>query len=100
MLIIAFMVALLISFRQQGADRIMVAPMQKLMVGPWTAFFVLGFSMYLAAIFFWPTSSIALVFTVLLPVAVQIFLPAMAAATDVLHILNGIALSDEPVIIY
>src|SRR5699024_8572273 len=83
MLIIAIMVALLGSLRQQGADRIMVAPMQRLMVGPWTAFFVLGIGMYLAAIFFWPTPSIALVGTVLLPVAVQIGLPAMGAATAV-----------------
>ncbi len=98
MLIIAIMVALLSSLRQQGADRIMVAPMQKLMVGPWTAFFVLGFSMYLAAIFFWPTPSIALVGTVLLPVAVQIGLPAMAAATAVNLFGHGMALSADPVI--
>src|SRR5699024_11531404 len=98
MLIIAIMVALLGSLRQQGADRIMVAPMQRLMVGPWTAFFVLGISMYLAAIFFWPTLSIALVGTVLLPVAVQIGLPAMGAATAVNLFGHGMALSADPVI--
>lgn len=98
MLIIAIMVALLSSLRQQGADRIMVAPMQKFMVGPWTAFFVLGISMYLAAIFFWPTPSIALVGTVLLPVAVQVGLPAMAAAVSVNLFGHGMALSADPVI--
>jgi len=98
MLIIAIMVALLGSLRQQGADRIMVAPMQRLMVGPWTAFFVLGIGMYLAAIFFWPTPSIALVGTVLLPVAVQIGLPAMGAATAVNLFGHGMALSADPVI--
>lgn len=98
MLIIAIMVALLNSLRQQGADRLMVEPLQKLMIGPWTAFFVLGISMYLAAIFFWPTPSIALVGTVLLPVAVQIGLPAMAAAVSVNLFGHGMALSADPVI--
>lgn len=98
MLIIAIMVALLSSLRQQGSDRLMVAPMQKFMIGPWTAFFVLGISMYLAAIFFWPTPSIALVGTVLLPVAVQIGLPAMAAAVSVNLFGHGMALSADPVI--
>lgn len=98
MLIIAIMVSLLSSLRQQGADKLMVAPMQKLMVGPWTAFFVLGISMYIAAIFFWPTPSIALVGTVLLPVAVKVGLPATAAAVSVNLFGHGMALSADPVI--
>lgn len=98
MLIIAIMVALLSSLRQQGADRLMVEPLKKLMIGPWTAFFVLGISMYLAAVFFWPTPSIALVGTVLLPVAIQIGLPAIAAATSVNLFGHGMALSADPVI--
>ncbi|MEZ2719995.1 hypothetical protein ACBP46_01015 [Paenalcaligenes hominis] len=98
MLVIAIMVALLSALRQQGADRLMVEPMKKLMIGPWSAFFVLGISMYIAAIFFWPTPSIALVGTVLLPVAVQMGLPAMAAAVSVNLFGHGMALSADPVI--
>lgn len=98
MLVIALMVAMLKSLEQLGADRLMVAPMKKLMVGPWTAFFALGITMYVAAAFFWPTPAVALVGTVLIPVAMQVGLPAMGAAMAVNLFGHGMALSADPVI--
>ncbi len=98
MLVIALMVSLLSCLREQGADRRMVEPMKRLMVSPWTAFFVLGVTMYIAAAFFWPTPAVALVGTVLIPVAVQVGLPAMAAAVSVNLFGHGMALSADPVI--
>ncbi|NIC05072.1 hypothetical protein [Billgrantia bachuensis] len=98
MLVIALMVAMLKSLQHQGADRLMVAPMKKLMVGPWTAFFALGVTMYLAAAFFWPTPAVALVGTVLIPVAMQVGLPAIGAAMAVNLFGHGMALSADPVI--
>lgn len=98
MLVIALMVAMLKSLQSQGADRLMVAPMKKLMVGPWTAFFVLGVTMYIAAAFFWPTPAVALVGTVLIPVAMQVGLPAIGAAMAVNLFGHGMALSADPVI--
>lgn len=98
MLVIALMVAMLRSLQAQGADKMMVAPMKKLMVGPWTAFFVLGVTMYIAAAFFWPTPAVALVGTVLIPVAMQVGLPAIAAAVSVNLFGHGMALAADPVI--
>ncbi|WP_445156748.1 hypothetical protein [Halomonas sp. E14] len=98
MLVIALMVAMLKSLQSQGADRLMVAPMKKLMVGPWTAFFVVGITMYIAAAFFWPTPAVALVGTVLIPVAMQVGLPAIGAAMAVNLFGHGMALSADPVI--
>ncbi len=98
MLVIALMVAMLKSLQAQGADKMMVAPMRKLMVGPWTAFFVLGITMYIAAAFFWPTPAVALVGTVLIPVAMQVGLPAIGAAVAVNLFGHGMALAADPVI--
>ena len=96
--VIALMVAMLHSLRAQGADRMMVAPMQKLMGSPMSAFFVLAATMYIAAAFFWPTPAVALVGTVLVPVAVRVGLPAIAAAVAINLAGHGMALSADPII--
>jgi len=98
MLIIALMVAMLRSLQAQGADQIMVAPLKRLMVGPWSAFLVLAVTMYVAAAFFWPTPAVALVGTVLIPVAMRVGLPALAAAVAVNLSGHGMALSADPII--
>lgn len=98
MLVIALMVAMLRSLQAQGADQIMIAPMKKLMVGPKSAFFILAVSMYTASAFFWPTPAVALVGTVLIPVAMRVGLPAVAAAVAVNLAGHGMALSADPVI--
>ena len=98
MAVIALMVAMLHALRAQGADHIMVAPMKKLMRGPMAAFFVLAATMYIAAAFFWPTPAVALVGTVLVPVAVRVGLPALAAAVAINLAGHGMALSADPII--
>ncbi len=97
-LVIALMVAMLRALQAQGADKIMIAPMTRLMVGPWSAFFALTGTMYLAAVFFWPTPAIALVGPILIPVAMRAGLPAIAAAVAVNLSGHGMALSADPVI--
>src|SRR5690625_2867941 len=98
MLIIALMVAMLKSLQSQGADVLMVAPVKKLMVTPTTAFFVLGVMTYIAATFFWPTPTTALVGVVLIPVAIRMGLPAMGAAVAISLFGHGMALSGDLVI--
>ena len=98
MLIIALMVAMLRSLQAQGADQIMVAPLKRLMTGPRSAFIVLVITMYIAAAFFWPTPAVALVGTVLIPVAMRVGLPALAAAVAVNLSGHGTALSADPII--
>lgn len=97
-LIIALMVAMLRSLQAQGADQIMIAPLKKFMVGPWSAFFVLAITMYTAAAFFWPTPAVALVGTVLIPVAMRVGLPAVAAAVAVNLTGHGMSLAADPII--
>lgn len=98
MLVIALMAAMLKALQSQGAAQIMVEPMKKLMVGPKSAFFVLALTMYIAAVFFWPTPAVALVGTVLIPVAIRVGLPAMASAVAVNLSGHGMALSADPII--
>jgi len=98
MLIITLMVAMLRSLQSQGADVLMVAPVKKLMVNPTTAFFVLGVITYIAATFFWPTPTTALVGVVLIPVAIRMGLPAMGAAVAISLFGHGMALSGDLVI--
>ena len=98
MLIISLMVAMLKSLQAQGADTLMVAPVKKLMVNPTAAFFVLGVMTYIAATFFWPTPTTALVGVVLIPVAIRMGLPAMGAAVAISLFGHGMALSGDLVI--
>src|SRR5690625_127866 len=98
MLIITLMVAMLKSLQAQGADVLMVAPVKKLMVNPTAAFFVLGIMTYIAATFFWPTPTTALVGVVLIPVAIRMGLPAMGAAVSISLFGHGMALSGDLVI--
>lgn len=98
MLIISLMVAMLKSLQAQGADVLMVAPVKKLMVNPTTAFFVLGVMTYIAATFFWPTPTTALIGVVLIPVAIRAGLPAMGAAVAISLFGHGMALSGDLVI--
>lgn len=98
MLIIAIMVAMLKSLEVMGADRIMLSPVRKYMKTPMLAFFILGFTMYIAALFFWPTPATALVGAVLIPVAMEAGLPAMYAAMAVNIFGHGMGLSGDLVL--
>lgn len=95
MLIIAIMVAMLKSLEVMGADRIMLSPVRKLMKNSTTAFFILGFTMYVTSLFFWPTPSTALVGAVLIPVAIEAGLPALYAAMAVNIFGHGMGLSGD-----
>src|SRR5699024_5957918 len=54
-LIITFMMALLNSLKDLGADRRMIQPIQKVMVNGHISFFVLIIVTYVISLFFWPT---------------------------------------------
>ncbi len=98
MLIIAIMVGMLKSLEVMGADRVMLAPVRRFMTTPTMAFFTLGFAMYLAALFFWPTPATALIGAVLIPVAIDAGLPAMYAAMSVNILGHGMGLSGDLVL--
>jgi hypothetical protein len=94
-LIITFMVALLASLRDIGADRRMVSPIQKLMVNGHIAFFVLVGVTFVISLFFWPTPAVPLIGALLIPAAVRMGLPAMGAAMAIAIAGQGMALSSD-----
>ncbi|NOU97775.1 hypothetical protein GC093_31770 [Paenibacillus sp. LMG 31456] len=94
-LIITFMVALLASLRDIGADRRMIRPIQKLIVNGHIAFFVLAAVTYVISLFFWPTPAVPLIGALLFPAAIRVGLPPMAAAMAVALAGQGMALSSD-----
>ncbi|MYL59471.1 hypothetical protein GLW20_18345, partial [Virgibacillus halodenitrificans] len=79
-LIITFMLALLNSLRDLGADQRMIQPIQKMMINGHVSYFVLVGVTYVISLFFWPTPAVPLICALLVPAAVRAGLPVMAAA--------------------
>lgn len=94
-LIITFMVALLASLRDMGADRRMIQPIQKWMVNGHIAFFVLIIITFSISLFFWPTPAVPLIGALLIPAAIRAGLPAMGAAMAIAIAGQGMALSSD-----
>lgn len=97
-LIITFMLALLHSLRDLGADHRMIKPVQKLMVNGHVSFFVLIGTTYIISLFFWPTPAVPLICALLVPAAVRAGLPIMMAAVAVAIAGQGMALSSDYII--
>lgn len=97
-LIITFMIALLHSLRDLGADQKMVLPIQKLMVNGHVSFFILAAVTYIFSLFFWPTPAVPLICALLVPAAVRSGLPIMGAAIVVALAGQGMALSSDYII--
>lgn len=94
-LIITFMVALLHSLKDLGADEKMIAPIQKVMLNGHIAYFVLIGITYVVSLFFWPTPAVPLICALLVPAAMRAGLPAMGAAMAVAIAGQGMALSSD-----
>jgi len=94
-LIITFMVALLASLRDIGADRRMIRPIQKFIVNGHIAFLVLAVITFVISLFFWPTPAVPLIGALLIPSAIRVGLPPMGAAMAVALAGQGMALSSD-----
>ncbi|RBW70976.1 hypothetical protein [Bacillus taeanensis] len=94
-LIITFMVALLQSLKDLGADQKMISPIQKVMKNGHIAYFVLIGITFIVSLFFWPTPAVPLVCALLVPAAVRAGLPAIGAAMAVAIAGQGMALSSD-----
>ncbi|MCP3031692.1 hypothetical protein LF817_10040 [Halobacillus sp. A1] len=97
-LIITFMVALLHSLKDLGADRRMIEPIQKVMINSHVSFFVLIAVTYVISLFFWPTPAVPLICALLVPAAIKSGLPAMSAAAAVALAGQGMALSSDYIV--
>ncbi|MCT8136784.1 hypothetical protein H1D32_02830 [Anaerobacillus sp. CMMVII] len=94
-LIITFMVALLHSLKDLGADKQMIAPIQKFMTNGHVAYFILIGVTFIISLFFWPTPAVPLICALLVPAAVRAGLPLMGAAMAVALAGQGMALSSD-----
>ncbi|WP_010649656.1 hypothetical protein [Oceanobacillus massiliensis] len=97
-LIITFMLALLHSLRDLGADARMIQPIQKMMVNGHVSFFVLIGITYIISLFFWPTPAVPLICALLVPAAVRAGLPAISAAVAIALAGQGMALSSDYIV--
>lgn len=97
-LIIMFMLALLHSLRDLGADEKMIRPIQKMMVNGHISFFILVAVTYVISLFFWPTPAVPLICALLVPAAIRSGLPAMTAAVAVALAGQGMALSSDYIV--
>ncbi|MDQ0191425.1 hypothetical protein JI721_04775 [Alicyclobacillus cycloheptanicus] len=97
-LLITIMVAMLKAASAMGADKIMIQPIQKLMVSPAIAYLILVVATFVISIFFWPTPALPLVGALLIPAAVRIGLSPMTSAMAVAMAGQGMALGGDLVI--
>ncbi|SDO59492.1 hypothetical protein [Halobacillus aidingensis] len=97
-LIITFMVALLRSLKDLGADTRMIQPIQKVMINSHVSFFILVGVTYVVSLFFWPTPAVPLICALLVPAAIRTGMPAMVAAMAVALAGQGMALSSDYII--
>lgn len=97
-LIITFMLALLHSLRDLGADERMIKPIQKTMINGHVSFFILAVVTYIISLFFWPTPAIPLICALLVPAAIRSGLPAIMAAFVIAIAGQGMALSSDYIV--
>ena len=97
-LIISIIVAMSKVLLETGINQIMVSPFTRLIKTPALAYWVIGILMMLISWFFWPSPAVALLGAVLLPVALNVKLPAMGVAVAMNLFGHGIALSGDFII--
>lgn len=97
-LIITFMLALLHSLRDLGADQRMIQPIQKMMINGHVSYFVLVAVTFVISLFFWPTPAVPLICALLVPAAIRAGLPAITAAVAIAIAGQGMALSSDYIV--
>lgn len=99
---IIFIISVIVSMSRLlediGANQLMIRPFTKLIKTPGQAFWFVGIVMFIVSTFFWPSPATALVGAVLVPVAIQVGLPALGAAMAINLFGHGLALSSDFVI--
>ncbi len=97
-LIISIIVAMSTILTKSGINEIMISPFTKFIKTPTLAYWIIGLLMMVISWFFWPSPAVALVGAVMLPVAVNVGLPALGVAMAMNLFGHGIALSSDFII--
>jgi len=95
---IAAIVAMSKAMADIGADYLMINPVAKLMKTPDAAFFILGISMAIMALFIWPSPAVALIGGIMTPIAVRAGLPPIGSAIAMNIFGHGVAFSMDFII--
>src|SRR5690606_15221767 len=97
-LIISVIVGMSTVLTETGINQMMISPFTKFIKNPSLAYWIIGILMMIISWFFWPSPAVALIGVVLLPVAVEVGLPAIGVAMAMNLFGHGIALSSDFVI--
>lgn len=97
-LIISVIVGMSTVLTETGINQMMISPFTKFIKNPGLAYWIIGILMMIISWFFWPSPAVALIGVVLLPVAVEVGLPAICVAMAMNLFGHGIALSSDFVI--
>lgn len=97
-LVISVIVAMANVLNRSGVNEALVVPFSKLIRNPDLGFWVIGLTLYLFSLFFWPSPACALIGMFLLPAAVRAGLSPMAVAISMNLFGHGFALSGDYVI--
>ncbi len=97
-LIISVIVSMSTILGKTGISEIMISPFTKLIKTPSLAYWIIGILMMVISWFFWPSPAVALIGAVMLPVAMEVGLPALTVAMIMNLFGHGIALSGDFII--
>lgn len=97
-LIISIIVSMSNILSETGISEIMISPFSKFIKTPTLAYWIIGVLMMTISWFFWPSPAVALIGAVMLPVAMQVGLPAISVAMIMNLFGHGIALSGDFII--
>lgn len=97
-LIISIIVSMSNILSETGISEIMISPFSKFIKTPTLAYWIIGILMMTISWFFWPSPAVALIGAVMLPVAMQVGLPAISVAMIMNLFGHGIALSGDFII--
>lgn len=81
-LIISIIVSMSKALTRTGVNDVMISPFAKLIRTPALAYWTIGILMMVISWFFWPSPAVALLGSVLLPVAIRAGLPALGVPND------------------
>ncbi|NLY76683.1 MAG: hypothetical protein GX080_01180 [Tissierellia bacterium] len=97
-LIISIIVGMSSILKKTGISQMMISPFTRFIKSPALAYWIIGLLMMVISWFFWPSPAVALVGAVMLPVALDVGLPAIGVAMAMNLFGHGIALSGDFII--
>jgi hypothetical protein len=97
-IVIALIVMLTKVMEETGADRLMVAPVRKLLGNAYFSYWVIGIAMLILSWFIWPTPAAPLLGALVVPLAIVSGLPPMIAAMSMSVFGKGVGLSSDFII--